>query len=153
MDNFDKLNVTEMKRSGPIVVIDDDPDDQYLYKKTLERLNVGHDIVIFDNGIDALHYFKQVAEKPFLILCDINMPLMTGIEMRREMCGMPELCKKNIPFIFMSTSARQTDIDQATSLYTHGFFLKEASFDKHETTLKKIIDYWSGCRYSESLVA
>jgi CheY-like chemotaxis protein len=145
--------VKQMRTSGPIVVIDDDPDDQYLYRKTFERLNVDHDIVTFDNGIDALRYFEQAAEKPFLILCDINMPLMTGIQMRREMCGMPEICKKNIPFIFMSTSARQTDIDQASSLCTHGFFLKEASFDKHENTIRKIIDYWSSCRYSESLVA
>lgn len=142
-----------MRKKGPIVIVDDDPDDQYLYKKAFEKFALDNQIVLFDNGLDAIRYFEEAAEEPFMILCDINMPVMSGLQLREQMCSRPELCKKNTPFIFMSTSARQSDIDKATSLYTHGFFLKETSYEKHESTLRKIIDYWGSCRYSEKLAA
>lgn len=142
-----------MTKQGPIVVVDDDADDQFLYRKTLEKFKLTNELVFFDNGEDALNYLSQTAVNPFLILCDINMPLMDGLQMRELMCGSQTLCKKNTPFIFMSTSARQADIDRASSLYTHGFFQKEASFEKHEQLLKKIIDYWGSCRYSERQAA
>jgi CheY-like chemotaxis protein len=142
-----------MRRRGPIVVVDDDPDDQYLYKKAFEKLDLENQIVIFDNGMDALEYFEKAAVEPFIILCDINMPIMSGLQLREAMCSNPTVCKKNTPFIFMSTSARQSDIDKATSLYTHGFFQKEMSYERHENTLKKIIDYWGSCRYAEKVAA
>lgn len=142
-----------MNLSGPIIVIDDDPDDQYLYKKAFEKMRLENNVVSFYNGLEALAFLQQPAIEPFLILCDINMPLMNGLEMREEMCKNPALCKKNTPFIFMSTSARQSDIDKAAALYTHGFFQKEISSVKHEMLLKKIVEYWSDCRYSENKAA
>ena len=80
---------------------------------------------------------------PFIILCDINMPVMSGLEMRELMWRSKEIQKKNTPFIFMSTSVRQHDIDKAATLSTQGFFQKEVSFVNHENLLRKIIDYWS----------
>src|SRR5687767_3196658 len=142
-----------MTKLGPIVVIDDDADDQFLYEKALEKFNLPNELVFFDNGEDALNYLLQAAVNPFLILCDINMPLMDGLQLRESMCKSQVACKKNTPFIFMSTTARPSDIDKATSLYTHGFFQKESSIEKHELLLKKIIDYWSSCRYSERQAA
>jgi CheY-like chemotaxis protein len=142
-----------MRQRGPIVIVDDDLDDQYLYKKAFEKMNLEEDVVTFDNGADALEYLKRPAVDPFLILCDINMPMMNGLQMREAMCAQPVLRKKNTPFIFMSTSARRADIDKACSLYTHGFFEKQMSYEKHEALLKKIIEYWAGCRYCEKVIA
>ena len=140
-----------MRKKGPIVIVDDDPDDQYLYVKALEKLNIDNAIVMFSNGQEALAYLKEA--EPFLILCDINMPQMTGLQMREAMCNDQVLCKKNTPFIFMSTSARESDIRGAALLCTQGFFEKEVSFERHENLLKGIIDYWSSCRYIETQAA
>lgn len=134
-----------MRREGPIVVVDDDVDDQYLYRKVFEKFAIGNQLVVLNNGMDALKYFQESGDDPFLILCDINMPIMDGLQLREAMCEDPTLCKKNTPFIFMSTSVRRKDIDRATSLYTHGFFQKETSYSRHEHTLRRIIDYWSSC--------
>lgn len=138
-----------MFKQGPIVIVDDDADDQYLYQKTLEKFQLSNPLLFFDNGLEALKYLKDSNSDPFIIFCDINMPLMNGLQLREEMCKSSMLCKKNTPFIFMSTSARPSDIEKATSLYTHGFFQKEASFDKNEALLKHIIEYWGNCRYSK----
>jgi len=135
-----------MIKQGPIVVVDDDADDQYLYQQALQQLNLPNEIVFFSNGRDALEYLSQAAIDPFIILCDINMPLMNGLELRESIISSEMLRKKNTPFIFMSTSARQGDIERAASLYTHGFFQKEASYKKHEDLLRKIISYWESSR-------
>jgi CheY-like chemotaxis protein len=142
-----------MARKGPIVVVDDDADDQYLYQRTLAKFELPNDLIFFHNGREALDYLTQAAVEPFLILCDINMPIMDGLQLREMMCKNESLCKKNIPFIFMSTSARQSDIDRASALFTHGFFQKETSFERYEAILRKIVDYWSSCRYSERQAA
>jgi CheY-like chemotaxis protein len=139
-----------MRTQGPIVVVDDDPDDQYLYQRTLRKLQVSNPVVYFDNGKDAFDFLKQESIEPFLILCDINMPVLNGLELRELMCKDSALCKKNTPFIFLSTSARAADINKASELFTHGFFQKECSLERHENTIRKIIDYWSSCRYSEN---
>jgi CheY-like chemotaxis protein len=135
----------------PVVIIDDDPDDQYFYKKTLDKLQLPNPLIFFDNGKDALQFLQQPSVSPFVILCDINMPVMSGLEMRELMCASPDFQKKNTPFIFLTTSARPEDIRKASSLYTHGFFQKETSLEKHEQTLKKIVDYWMSCRYVNDL--
>src|SRR4051812_20135967 len=109
-----------MAKKGPIVVVDDDADDQYLYQRTLAKFELPNDLIFFDNGREALHYLTQAAIEPFLILCDINMPIMDGLELREMMCNNKALCNTNTPFIFMSTSARQSDIDRASALFTHG---------------------------------
>jgi CheY-like chemotaxis protein len=132
---------------GPIIVVDDDPDEQFLYQRTFEKLKISNRVLFFNNGDDAYNFLQQPAVDPFIILCDINMPVMNGLELRAKMCENKVLFLKNTPFIFLSASARYDDITKAAALYTHGFFQKESSLDKHETTLKKIIDYWNSCRH------
>jgi CheY-like chemotaxis protein len=138
-----------MRKQGPIVIVDDDADDQYLYQRTLERFELKNELIFFDNGQQALDYLNESTADPFMILCDINMPVMDGLQLRERMCQTPDLCKKNTPFIFMSTSLRPSDIEKACSLFTQGFFQKESSYEKHEAVLKNIIDYWENCRYAE----
>lgn len=137
-----------MAKKGPIIVVDDDPDDQYLYEVTLSKFRLDNKVIVLNNGAEALRYFSSSDEEPFLILCDINMPVMNGLQLRQAMCEPTTAlsCKKSTPFIFMSTSARTVDIEKAAGLYTHGFFQKETSLDRHEKTLRMIIEYWSNCR-------
>lgn len=132
---------------GPIIVIDDDQDDQYFYRKTLEKFNLENELIFFENGKQALEFLEQPTVDPFIILCDINMPVMNGLELRRQMCIHQHLCQKNTPFIFLSTSAHPDDVRVASSLFIHGFFKKETSLDRHEQTLRMIVEYWRSCRY------
>lgn len=135
---------------GPIVVVDDDPDDQYFYQKSLEKFVPENELVFFSNGKEALAYLEQPSVQPFVILCDINMPVMSGLDLRRKMCENKNLCLKNTPFIFLSTSAHPEDVRLAFSLFIHGFFKKETSLARHERTLQMIIEYWRSCRYFAS---
>jgi CheY-like chemotaxis protein len=132
-----------MKSRGPIIIIEDDADEQYLYQRALQKLNLNNELVFFDNGEDAFEYLKQPAANPFIILSDINMPGMNGFELREMMCRDKNICKKRTPFIFISTSAMPSDVQKAKDLSTQGFFVKELSTEKYERNLSAIVEYWS----------
>jgi CheY-like chemotaxis protein len=127
-------------KEGQIIIIDDSHDEHFIYERTLTKVGVNQALIFFDNGIDALNFLKKPAISPFLILCDINMPGMNGLELRELMCKDPDLCLKNTPFIFMSTSASSRDISRARGLYTHGFFNKNPNLEQYEATIRLIVN-------------
>ena len=73
-----------MSKKGPILLIEDDEDDQLLISQAIHRLALANPVHIFHNGQEALAYLEATKEQPFLILCDINMPLLNGLELRAE---------------------------------------------------------------------
>lgn len=132
-----------METKRPIIVIDDDLDEQFLYQRAFEKMNISNEVVYFDNGVDAFEYLKQPAADPLIILSDINMPGMNGFELREMICNDEGLSKKNTPFVFMSTSSSPADIERAKDLFSQGFFIKELSVSKYEQNLAAIVAYWN----------
>jgi CheY-like chemotaxis protein len=140
-----------MKISGPILLIDDDEDDHELFRTVCEKLGVCQHLVHFDNGLDVLKFLKSNVEIPFVIMCDINMPRMNGMELRRILYEDDYLKNKAVPFIFFSTSASAQQVREAYDLTVQGFFIKGTSYKETETTFRRILEYWSDCRHPNSL--
>lgn len=136
-----------MATDEPIIVIDDDLDDQFLIKKICEDLEIKHPILFFDDGRELLKYLRAASENPFLIICDINMPVMTGLELRREISTDEILKLKSIPFVFLSTAASPAQIKEAYLLTVQGFFIKPTTIDKLKQTFKLIFGYWNECKH------
>jgi CheY-like chemotaxis protein len=132
---------------GPIVIVDDDDDDHYILKRVCEKLGVETPIVFFSDGKRLLEYLKTTSERPFIILCDVNMPVMNGLELKRSIDSEESLRKKGIPFIFFSTSAMSSIVREAFSMSVQGFFLKAQSLDELEKTLSVIFNYWQMCEH------
>jgi len=143
--------IAVMKSENPIIVVDDDLDDQFLVKKICENLHVTKEVLFFDDGKELLKYLRTTVQKPFIILCDINMPLMTGLELRRAINQDDQLRKKSIPFLFFSTAASPAQIREAYDLTVQGFFIKETTMEKIQDTLKLILDYWEKCKHPNSV--
>lgn len=143
---MEKTTLTE-----PIVVVEDDADDQFLLRKVFERLEIESELLFFYNGKEAWDYLKSTTKKTFMILCDINMPVMNGLELRQRINSDPEMRKKSIPFIFLSTAARTIDVEKAFDLAAQGFFVKESTFREMEDALRVIVDYWDKCKHPNSL--
>jgi CheY-like chemotaxis protein len=132
-----------MAKAGPILVIDDDPDDQEMICRVLSKLNLPNQIMKFRDGEELIAYLGNTTDKPLLILCDINMPLMNGIELKRHMESVPALKKKSIPFIFLTTTANPDQIVKAFDLSVQGFFSKGQTYDQLRETIASIIGYWT----------
>ena len=139
-----------MNSNEPIVVVDDDPDDHYVVKEVMGRLKLENALRFFRNGSEALDYLRQTREKPFIILCDINMPVMDGLEFRKTINQEPMLKKKSIPFVYFTTAASPKQIELAYDLTVQGLFIKESTFKEMERTFKLILDYWDRCQHPNS---
>lgn len=139
-----------MPKNGPIILIDDDADDQEILQEILKNLNVKNDLVIFKNGHEAEAYLRTTADRPFLILCDINMPVMNGLELRTLIESDPVLKQKSIPFIFLSTTGNPIAVRKAYDLTVQGFFQKQNNLEELTNNLKMIIEYWRTCLHPNS---
>ena len=102
-----------MSQNGPIIIVEDDPDDIEIYETIFDELGLKNRLLFFMNAALALDYLKKMEVSPFLIICDINMPTMHGLALREIITEDQELCKKSIPFVFMSTSASKNEIEMA----------------------------------------
>jgi CheY-like chemotaxis protein len=131
-----------MFRKYPVVIIDDDADDQEMLGDLTLGLRPEVPLRIFPNGIEALDYLKTTKEQPFVILCDVNMPLMNGLELLEAINVTPVLKRKSIPFILLSTSGDKRYVDKAYDLNVDGFFQKPPELQKLKTILKVAFDFW-----------
>ncbi|MGV3656807.1 MAG: response regulator [Chitinophagaceae bacterium] len=134
-----------MNLKGPIILVEDDLEDQDIMKEVFSDLKVTNEIKIFRDGESMLDYLGSTREKPFLILTDVNLPGLNGIMLRDEILKDEKLKKKSIPFILISTSDGQSIISKVYDQQVQGFFQKQTSFDAIKTQMKMILDYWSHC--------
>lgn len=136
-----------MSRYGPIVIVEDDHDDQMIYKEIVESLHPKNEVNVFDNGEDVLKFLRDTPVQPFVIISDINLPRMTGLELRRQINADEALRKKSIPFIFLSTTDAGHIVDEAYDLTVQGFFVKAHVYAEIATQLKCIFEYWKSCKH------
>ncbi len=134
-----------MNKSGPIIVIEDDIDDQEILTEIFQKLNYGNKVFYFADGNEALEFINQTDIQPFLILSDINMPRINGFELRNKVFANEKLHTKCIPYLFFTTSATQKSVIDAYAMSVQGFFIKAGSMQGLENTIRKIVEYWKEC--------
>jgi CheY-like chemotaxis protein len=134
-----------MNKTGPIIIIEDDIDDQEILREVFTEIECRNEILFFSDGQEALNYLTDVEIEPFLILSDINLPKLNGIELREKIANNEDLRLKSIPYLFFSTCAEQGHVVDAYSKSVQGFFVKPSTYDKLKCTIKKIMEYWQEC--------
>lgn len=134
-----------MNKNGPIIVIEDDIDDQELMADVFKELDYNNEIRFFGDGEEALDFLVNNKLEPFIVFSDINMPKLNGMELREKIHNNEDLRLKCTPYLFFSTNAEQQHVIDAYSKSIQGFFVKPNSFSELKRTLKIIIDYWKEC--------
>ena len=136
-----------MPKSGPIIIIEDDKDDQELLNEIFLELQVPNIIRFFSSCFLAFDYLITTIERPFLIISDINLPAMSGLELCRRIYEHESLKKKTIPFIFLTTTNDQMVIAKAYEMFVQGFFVKPSSLHELKDTIRMIVEYWKFSRH------
>jgi CheY-like chemotaxis protein len=139
-----------MYADQPIVIIDDDPDDLALLSEVCKMLKMTNRILVFDDAETFLDYLQKEKDHPFIILCDINMPKMNGLELREIICNNKTLNARAIPFVFLTTAAIQSQVDAAYRMTVQGYFEKGTNFERLKNKLKLIFEYWKECKHPRS---
>lgn len=134
-----------MNKTGPIIILEDDIEDQEILADIFNILKYENEIIFFSDGDQALEYLANDDITPFLILSDINMPKRNGFEIRKIVYTNAKLHIKCIPYLFFTTGAAKKDVIDAYSMSVQGFFQKPNNLKDLETTIKKIVEYWQVC--------
>jgi len=138
-------------KEGPIIIIDDDPDDQEILDQVLEKLNVKNKRIMFSRCEEAYEHLETSTDQAFLIICDINLPGMTGLQLKKKIDEHPIIKRKSIPFIFLSTSCDKLEIEEAyDKLTVQGFLKKSSNLKEMEDMLTTVIKYWTICLHPNS---
>lgn len=108
----------------PIMLVEDDETDIEAAQRALKKVNVRNPVYVANDGIEALELLEGgELSRPCVMLLDINMPRMNGLELLRRMRENNKL-RRNIAFV-VTTSGREEDKAAAYDLHAAGYFLKE----------------------------
>ena len=129
-----------------LLLVDDDEVDVMTVKRAFKKNNITSPLFVASNGLEALALLRS-NEMPLLpghrrlILLDLNMPKMGGIEFLRELRADPEL--RPLPVIVLTTSNEDKDKVEAYNLNVAGYIIKPVTFAKFVEAVGTLNKYWS----------
>jgi len=126
------------------MIIEDDRDDQEMLEETFSLLDYPNPVIFFTNGNEALEYLLETNTPPVLIISDINMPKISGIEVREKINSNVKLQNLQIPYVFFTTTEKAA-VEGTCSLSDYGFFTKPNTMLEIQNIIKTIVEYWLGC--------
>ena len=126
-----------------ILLVEDDELDVMNVQRALETNGLNSPVTIAENGADALNKLRsgEVSRDRLLILLDVNMPRMNGIEFLRALRADPNL--QSLVVVVLTTSDDERDKVEAHRLNVAGYILKPVTFKSFVECMKKIRQYWS----------
>ncbi|MDT3705355.1 MAG: response regulator [Thiobacillus sp.] len=132
-----------MKTARPILLVEDDQIDTMTVIRSLKELHVTNRIEHVENGEAALAYLNDPAkDRPCLILLDLNMPVMGGIEFLRVV-KTDSAHLKRIPVVVLTTSEEQQDKVESFNLGVAGYIRKPVDYRRFVETMRTIDAYWT----------
>jgi CheY-like chemotaxis protein len=131
-----------MRSSKPILLVEDDDVDAMTVKRALKELKVTNPLIHTSNGEEAIKLLKNnSSKKPCVILLDLNMPKMNGIEFLRVIKADNEL--KRIPVVVLTTSDDTQDKVETFGLSAAGYIVKPTDYKKFVEAIRTIDIYWT----------
>lgn len=127
-----------------ILLVEDDEVDVMNVKRAFSKNNIMNSLFIAGNGVEALEMLEdKIIPLPKIIILDINMPKMNGIEFLKIVRENEKL--KNISVFVMTTSNEDSDKIDAYNLNVAGYILKPLSFEKFVTSVATLKNFWQLC--------
>lgn len=125
-----------------ILLVEDDQVDVMTVKRALKEIHVTNPVVNKENGEEALKYLRDPkSEKPCIILLDLNMPIMNGIEFLQEAKQDAQL--RRIPVVVLTTSEEQQDKVNSFDLGVAGYMAKPVDYRQFVEVMRTIDAYWT----------
>jgi two-component system, response regulator len=130
--------------SRTILLVEDNPDDVLFTKRAFERNNISNEIVVACDGAQALEYLLPADESealiPALILLDVNLPKIDGLEVLRRIRS--DSRTAGLPVVILTTSSEERDIVESYRLGANSFVRKPVMFSEFVDATKVLGVYW-----------
>ncbi len=141
MNNFDRVGFY-MKSKKPILLVEDDKVDAMTVKRALKEIKVTNSVIVTSNGEEALEYLiNENSEIPCIILLDLNMPKMNGLEFMKVAKESERL--KKIPIVVLTTSSEERDRMNSFNCGVAGYMTKPVDYQQFVDVIKTINLYWT----------
>jgi CheY-like chemotaxis protein len=131
-----------------ILLAEDDPKDVELILEAMADHNLANQVVVVHDGVEAMEYLHcqgkfaaRKPENPAVVLLDIKMPRMGGIEVLRSIRENPNF--KRIPVIMLTSSREEKDLNQSYDLGVNAYVVKPVEFHKFIQAIKQIGGFWA----------
>jgi DNA-binding NtrC family response regulator len=127
---------------GKIILVDDEKYEKDLLMEALREKQWDVQVEYFNNGQDALQHMRTTKDELFLVISDMNMPGMSGLDLKKAIDEDKILREKSMPFIFVSGGGSNEQISEAYDYRVQGYFEKPKSVEEQAAVLDLIIKYW-----------
>jgi len=133
--------------AADLLLVEDSPDDVLLTREALRDATFPTRLHVVEDGEAALAFMRREDEyaeapRPDLILLDLNLPRLSGIEVLQALKSDPEL--KRIPVVVLTTSASERDVDQAYEEHVNAYVRKPLELDAFMQVVRLVDEYWLG---------
>lgn len=135
------FQIFAMKVELNVLLIEDDTIEVMKLNRTVSKLQLNHKIVTANNGEEALEILNVKGFLPDIILLDLNMPKMNGIEFLSILKNDENL--RHIPAIILTTSKNQKDLLECYKIGIAGYVLKPLKYEDYIDKIQNLLDYWS----------
>ena len=135
-----------MEKLKQVLIVEDNPDDEALALEAFRRTGVRNPVVVVRDGRAALDWLLAAIDEagglglPSLVLLDINLPLISGVEVLRRMRAHPQLA--TLPVVILSTSREQRDLRDCYMAGANAYICKPVDFAAFEEVVQKLADFW-----------
>jgi two-component system, response regulator len=134
--------------SKPILLVEDNDDDVRLTIRALKRNNITNELHVVGDGYAALQYLRETAaltdhssrRLPAVILLDLNLPKLNGLEVLRQIRADPKLRRQ--PVVVLTTSKEQQDVIKSYDLGANSYIRKPVDFEQFCAALHQLGLYW-----------
>ncbi|HEY8932356.1 MAG TPA: response regulator [Rariglobus sp.] len=137
-----------MNNTKPILLVEDNDDDVRLTRRALHKNNILNDMIVMRDGVEALAYLRAAVAPgatrahglPALILLDLKLPKMDGLEVLRELRADPRLRRQ--PVVILTSSKEEQDIIRSYDLGANSYIHKPVDFEQFSTAVNQLQLYW-----------
>lgn len=137
-----------MNKIKRILLVEDNERDQELTLAALEEFNIANEIDIANDGAEALDYLHRrgkfagkVESLPVVVLLDLKMPRVDGLEVLKQMKADPAL--KQLPVVMLTSSREEADLVKSYSLGVNAYVVKPVDFQQFVDTVRKLGFFWA----------
>lgn len=131
-----------MKNAKSILLLEDDEIDVLNIKRVFKKLEFSNDLFVCENGEKGLEWLQKNSKNlPGLIILDLNMPKMNGIEFLQTIKKDERFVK--VPVMVLTTSSAQQDLQQCYEMSVSGYMLKPLDFKEFVDMFKAVKNYWN----------
>lgn len=132
----------------PILLVEDNPDDEALALRAFKKSNMGNEIIIAHDGEEALNYLfgrgqyadRNVALLPAVVLLDLKLPKIDGLEVLRQIRNNP--ATKGLPVVILTSSKHEEDMVKSYNLGANSYVRKPVDFNEFVNAVGQLGMYW-----------